>query len=39
MYSFLLDDSTEHKAAKSVNKNVVATIKKYIKKMFETFNE
>ena len=26
MYSFLVDDSSEHKNAKKVNKNVVATI-------------
>ena len=26
MYSFLVDDSSEHKKAKCVNKNVVATI-------------
>ena len=26
MYSFLVDDSSEHKKAKGVNKNVVATI-------------
>ena len=26
MYSFLIDDSSEHKKAKSVNKNVIATI-------------
>ena len=26
MYSFLLDDSSEHKKTKEVNKNVVATI-------------
>ena len=26
MYSFLVDDSGEHKKAKGVNKNVVATI-------------
>ena len=26
MYSFLVDDSSEHKKAKDVNKNVVATI-------------
>ena len=26
MYSFLVDDSSEHKKAKSVNKNVVAAI-------------
>ena len=27
MYSFLLGDSTEHKKAKGVNKNIVARIK------------
>ena len=26
MYSFLVDDSSEHKKAKGVNKNIVATI-------------
>ena len=26
MYSFLVDDNSEHKNAKGVNKNVVATI-------------
>ena len=26
MYSYLVDDNSEHKKAKSVNKNVVATI-------------
>ena len=26
MYSFLVDDNSEHKKAKDVNKNVVATI-------------
>ena len=26
MYSFLVDDNSEHKEAKGVNKNVVATI-------------
>ena len=26
MYSFLVDDSSEHKNAKKVNKNVVATV-------------
>ena len=26
IYSFLVDDSSEHKKAKDVNKNVVATI-------------
>ena len=29
MYSFLVDDSSEHKEAKSVNTNVVATINYY----------
>ena len=27
IYSFLVDDSTEHKKAKEVNKNVIATIR------------
>ena len=26
MYSFLIDDSNEHKKAKSVNKNFIATV-------------
>ena len=26
MYSFLVDDSSEHKKAKGVNKNIAATI-------------
>ena len=45
MYSFLVDDSSEHKKARGVNRNVVATISNHehkdvlLKKMFETFNE
>ena len=45
MYSFLVDDSSEHKKARGVNRNVVATISNdehkdvLLKKMFETFNE
>ena len=27
MYSYLVDDNSEHKKSKSVNKNVVATIR------------
>ena len=46
MYSFLVDDSSEHKKAKSVNKNVVEKITHseykgvlFNEKMFETFDE
>ena len=45
IYSFLVDDSSEHKKARGVNRNVVATISNdehkdvLLKKMFETFNE
>ena len=46
MYSFLVDDSSQHKKAKCVNKNAVARISHnkiqrcFIEqKMFETFDE
>ena len=44
MYSFLVDDNSEHKNAKGVNKNIYATIndkeyKDVESKIFETFNE
>ena len=46
MYSFLVDDSSEHKKVKSVNKNVVEKITHseykgflFNEKMFETFDE
>ena len=46
IYSYLLDDNSEHKKAKGLNKNVVATISHneykdvlLNKEMFETFDE
>ena len=43
MYLFLVDDNSEHKKAKGVNKNVVASISrneyKELKKTFEAFDE